>query len=98
MYHPVNYLFAVVAADGYSERADHQFVVFDGLYFRDGDNEGLMYPDKRVAVQVLFYVFEGQQGHVFSFGGADGNVILQGLDVKDVFKQDSFVFVIALDE
>ena len=55
------------------------FVPLDAVDLIDGDNIGLMYPDKSLRVQVLFQVLQVEKRYEFPLLGIDGKGIRPGM-------------------
>ena len=91
-------MIAKVAANWDMGRLDGDFVFFDRIYFCGIDNVRLVDAQEGMGSDILFYVFERQKCHVFSFLSIYTNVVLHSFDVQDIVKENFLVLVLTLYE
>jgi hypothetical protein len=93
-----NHQFPVITTNRNTMLRNANSIAIDGVNLRNGDNIGLMDPDKSLVVEVLLDIFQIQEGKKFALGRIDRDIVLEGLDVKDICKVDLFEFITAFDK
>jgi hypothetical protein len=73
-------------------------IAIDGVDPGNGDDIGLVNPDKSFAVEVLLDIFQVKEGKEFPTCRINRDIVLESLDVKNICKMDLFEFVTAFDK